>query len=383
MMDKQLVNIWLQMTKRMKPITYIMLISVFLTSACEEIIEFDTENKGGDIVIFGRITDGLEGNQVTVSITSPFDRPPIPIEFAEVTIYDEEGNSEDFQETLKPGVYEPRNLTLERRPGKFYFLEVCTPNGRKYRSQIEQMPQKASRDSAYFNVEINRFTTDLNFEVEEVIINVLLDSDIDRETGQQAYLRWEVEEVYSLQEVILPPRKFPLWGWKTCYIINPVDAQKFFLFDGNNLQNDELIGVSLAERPLDETFAANHYFNIIGYSLSFESFDYWRKVSQLTNRVGSIFDAPPATLPSNINNPENLNELIYGHFEVVISDTSRILVTKNDIPVVFDSPCVVPPEIDDIPFNCFSCLDDIFALKQECLNCLVLKNSSLIRPDYF
>lgn len=382
-MQQHLFKIHLKTKGSLKIGVYLLLMCVLSIGACEEIIEFDTENKGGDIVIFGRMTDDVEGNQVTVGITSPFDRPPIPIEFADVILYDEEGNSEVFQETLEPGVYEPQTLTLERRVGKSYYLEVCTPNGNKYRSVTEKMPKSVSRDSAYFNVETIRFNTDESFEVEETVINVLLDADIDREAGQQVFLRWEVEEVYSLQEVLLPPSKFPLWGWKTCYVINPVDAQKFFLFDGNDLQNNQLNGVSLAERSLDETFAANHYFNVIGYSLNFESFDYWNKVSQLTNRVGSIFDAPPATLPSNISNVEDLNEVIYGHFEVVTSDTSRILVTKNDIPVVFDSPCVVPPEINDIPINCFSCLDSIFALKQECLNCLILKNSSLVRPDYF
>ncbi|MEL6562002.1 MAG: DUF4249 family protein [Bacteroidota bacterium] len=381
-MRRQLFKISWMKKGSLRLSVFLLLISVLSIVACEEIIEFNTENKGGDIVIFGRMTDGLEGNRVTVSVTSPFDRPPIPIEFADVILYDEDGNNEVFQE-LEPGIYEPQSLTLERTAGKSYYLEVCTPNGNKYRSVIEKMPRSVSRDSAYFNVETIRFNTDESFEVEETIINVLLDADIDRDAGQQVFLRWEVEEVYSLQEVMLPPRKFPLWGWKTCYVINPVDAQKFFLFNGNDFQNNQLKGISLAERPLDETFAANHYFNVIGYSLSFESFDYWNKVSQLTNRVGSIFDAPPATLPSNISNVEDLNEVIYGHFEVVTSDTSRILVTKNDIPVVFDGPCVVPPEIDEIPINCFSCLDSIFALNQECLNCLILKNSSLVRPDYF
>ncbi|MEL6562001.1 MAG: DUF4249 family protein [Bacteroidota bacterium] len=383
MMQHHHVKILIDRLNIFRPAVFVLLLITIMVTGCEEIIEFETQNKGGDIVIFGRMTDGLAGNQINVSITSPFDKPPVPIEFAEVVVFDEAGNREIYHETTKPGVYEPRNLTLERREGKSYFLEVCTPNGRKYRSAIEAMPGKVSNDSAYYNVVTNRFFTDENFEVEETIIDVFLDADIERVSGESVFLRWEVEEVYSLQEALLPPSKFPLWMWKTCYVINPVDAQKFFLFDGNDLQNDALRGINLAKRPLDETFAANHYFNIIGYSLSFESFDYWSKVSQLTDRVGSIFDAPPATLPSNISNLENPDEVVFGHFEVVASDTSRILVTKNDIPVVFDNPCIPPPEINDIPFNCFSCLQELFALRSECLNCLILKNSTTIRPDYF
>lgn len=362
---------------------FLSIVSVILFFGCEEIIEFDATNKGGDLVIFGRITDSSDGNRVTVSITAPFDRPPIPVQFAEVIIYDEDGNSERFNETDIAGTYKSGNFILDRSPGKAFYLEVCTPNGKKYRSIREKMPESVAKDSVYFNVETESFITRNAVEVEETTINVFLDSDIERIDNEPVFLRWEVQEVYSVQEVMLPTSKFPLWRWNTCYITNPVDAQKFFLFDGSSLRNDKITELRIAKRPLDGSFAANHYFNVIQYSLSFESFDYWRKVSQLTDRVGSIFDSPPATLPSNIRNLEDSDEIVFGHFEVAKSVTSRFLVTKNDIPVDFDATCVLPPEINTVPFNCFSCLEDIFALRRECLNCLILKNSSPIRPDYF
>jgi len=339
--------------------------------------------KSGDLVIFGRLTDGLDGNSVSVSITAQFDRPPIPVSAAEVVVYDEAGNSERFNETSEDGTYSSSAMMLDRSPGNKFYLEVCIPNGEMYRSEMQTMPEKAGSDSIYFNVDTETFFTSNNIPVSRTTIEVFLDSEISRNETDQVFLRWEVEEVYSIQEVILPANKFPLWSWKTCYITNPVDAQKFFLFDGTELQNDRLVGLNIANRPLDGTFAANHYFNVIRYSLSFEAFDYWNKVSQLTDRVGSIFDSPPATLPSNIVNTENSNEVVFGYFEVAATDTSRFLVTKNDIPVDFEATCELPPEINDIPFMCFSCLEDIFALKPECLNCTLLKNSSLIRPDYF
>ena len=105
----------------LRPAVFVLLLITLMVTGCEEIIEFETQNKGGDIVIFGRMTDGLAGNQVNVSITSPFDKPPVPIEFAEVVVFDEAGNREIYHETTKPGVYEPRNLTLERSEGKSYF----------------------------------------------------------------------------------------------------------------------------------------------------------------------------------------------------------------------------------------------------------------------
>ena len=350
---------------------------------CEEIIEFDTNNKGGDLVVFGRVTNGTEGNEVTVSLTSPFDRPSTPIQFANVSVLDEEGNREIFRETTDPGTYRSENPVLDRSTGKKFYLEVCTPNGKMYRSAVEAMPKLVGEDSVYFNVETERFVTDNAQEVEQTVINVLLDAEIERNGNEPVFLRWDVEEVYAVQEVMLPSNKFPLWIWNTCYITNPVDAQKFFVFNGDDLTNDEISNFSLAKRPLDGSFFGKHYFNVFRYSLSFESFDYWRKVNQLTDRVGSIFDSPPATQPSNNRNVENPDEVVFGHIEVVARATSRFLVTKNDIPVVFDGPCELPPEINDVPFNCFSCLQEIFALKRECLNCSILKNSSGVRPDYF
>ena len=146
------------------------------------------------------------------------------------------------------------------------------------------------------------------------MVKILLESDIDRNVGEQIFYRWDVEEVYSFQEAQLPLSKFPFWVWKTCYINNPVNAQRFFLFDGTRLNNENIRGLEIASRPADGTFLTRHYFNVFRYSLNFESFDYWRKVSQLTERVGSVFDNPPARLPSNISNIEDSDELVFGFF---------------------------------------------------------------------
>ncbi|MGB3466622.1 MAG: DUF4249 family protein [Cyclobacteriaceae bacterium] len=139
----------------------------------------------------------------------------------------------------------------------------------------------------------------------------------------------------------------------------------------------------MASRSLDETFAGKHYFNVIRYSMNFETFDHWRNVSQLTDRVGSIFDAPPAALLSNIKNTDDPDERVLGFFEVVATDTSRFLISPGDLPVAFDPLCKLPPEIDNVPAGCFRCVQEIFSLKSECLNCLQLKNSSRVRPSYF
>ena len=362
-------------------LNYAIIFAVFLITSCEEIIEFDTENDGGDLVVFGRFTNQLENNVVSVGITAPFDGPVIPIRFAEVVVKDENGNREIYAETSEEGVYKPRSLTLPITPGEKYFLEVCTPNGRMYRSELQTMPSDSGQDSTYFDLEEESFITSRGQEINQLMVKILLDSDIDRSTIQQPFYRWDVEEVYSFQEAQLPLSKFPFWTWKTCYITNPVDAQRFFLFDGTRLNNDNIRGLEIASRPADGTFLTRHYFNVFRYSLNFESFDYWRKVSQLTERVGSVFDNPPARLPSNILNVENSDEVVFGFFEVSAVSTSRVLVSRNDIPFLIEAPCAIPPEVNTIPVGCFNCLRGL--IEEECLNCLILKNSSTVRPDYF
>lgn len=359
----------------------IILMSLLLIGGCEDIIQFETENTGRDLIIFGRFTNVSEHDEVKVSITTPFDGPSIPIRFAEVVVKDTSGNSEVYSETNEVGVYKPTDATLERIPGKQYFLEVCTPNRKMYRSEIQSMPEITGKDSVYFGLEEELQITNRGQEVSQLTVKIFLDSEINRSGNGPVYYRWDVEEVYSFQEAQLLLTKFPFWRWKTCFITNPVDAQKFFLFDESRLQNDDINRLEMASRPADGTYLTRHYFNVTRYSLGFDSFDYWRKVSQLTDRVGSIFDNPSATLESNIVNTEDSDEVVFGFFEVGSAEVSRVLVTRNDIPFLFEQNCALSAEINNVPVNCFSCLNGL--VNAECLDCLKIKNSTTERPDYF
>ncbi|MGB3466621.1 MAG: hypothetical protein WBA74_15175, partial [Cyclobacteriaceae bacterium] len=156
------------------------------------------------------------GNSVSIRLTSPVDRPPDPISFADVFIYDEEGNSEQFFETDDKGTYRPNSISLPRTAGKQFYLEICTPNGRNYRSLIQEMSGLAGTDSVYFTIENNRFFSSNNIEVEELAVNVFLTGNIENSPEKPVFFRWEVEEVYSIQEAQLPASKFRFYRWNTC-----------------------------------------------------------------------------------------------------------------------------------------------------------------------
>lgn len=80
------------------------------------------------------------------------------------------------------------------------------------------------------------------------------------------------------------------------------------LIDGNRLT-----GQLVARVPFDNS---NRYYLRIGQqSLSEGAYQYWQTVRTLTNNVGGVFDATPATLTGNLRNTNATGPLILGYFQ--------------------------------------------------------------------
>ena len=73
---------------------YIVLLLALVLTTCSEVINLDTDQKGGELVIFGRISNSHLGNYVEVTRTNSAGQAPEPILNAVVRVYDEDGGSQ-------------------------------------------------------------------------------------------------------------------------------------------------------------------------------------------------------------------------------------------------------------------------------------------------
>ncbi len=199
-----------------------------LSLGCTEVIEFDTARVGGQLVVDGRIAVGNGPFRLNLRETATENRKTFPVTGAEITIFDDAGQSESYQE-MGDGAYLLHANAVQGRIGGNYYLEIRLPNGEIYQSKPETIPQPAGKqDSITYDLGKQDFLNRFGNPIPRKIINIYVDVTLNEETREDFFLRWDVEEVYRIT-----PTFFPC-GLCTpppsCYVYVYTSAQDFTLF---------------------------------------------------------------------------------------------------------------------------------------------------------
>ncbi|MCE7992173.1 MAG: DUF4249 domain-containing protein [Roseivirga sp.] len=339
-----------------------LLLPVLLVQGCSEVVNLKTELGPSQLLVFGRITDGLEGNIIQLSRTSTFNGEQEPVTGAVVKVVAEDGNTEHYLE-VESGEYELANESLTGQPGMSYYLEIDVPGGKTYRSTPEIMPENNTVDILDFEAGPIRIPIENNAEISRNMVSLFMRSEF-LDVDQDFYIRWNLIETYLFPErpkMVNSPDYPPQW----CYITNDLEGQSVFLHDGRVLKNPVISRRLMTRRLADNAFVSSYYFQVVRSSLTKGAYRYWDEVNQVANAQGSIFDRPLAAVQSNIYNIDDPDEEILGYFEVSNVDTTRLLIRENDTPFSISTPCPLFGPISD-----------------ECDNCLLLDNSAKVKP-YF
>jgi len=362
---------------------FALFLSAILFTQCAEVIDLNNETSGGQLVIAGRITNGGMGNTVEITRTLPEMQAPELISGALVKVIDENGAEEAYVE-ISPGQYVLNRDVVQGRVGGVYHLQVQL-NDKTYTSSMQQMMPILARDELRFELDVQEDITSTGTAISSDVVRIFANSTLDV-LPEEFYIRWLMEESYTVTGVELPRSRFPRYTPQTCYIINELSSQDIFLVDGSEIRNVNLNNREVAVRPVDFSFKTKHYFNIIQLGLNKETHEYWQTLQSITTRQGSIFDTPPAPVPGNFTSSEPSEEVL-GFFEASSIDTTRLLMTNNDIPLFFLDPCQTDREdffkILRLPFECISCLIEEKIIEAECIFCNLLPNSTGVRPSYF
>ena len=367
----------------MKKLLYLFFFIGTLTT-CSEVIDLDTDEQGGELVIYGRISNSTYGNYVEVSLTSELGQAPTPVSGAIVKVIDQNGIEEQLKET-EPGRYDFEGKILTPDFGDQFHLEINT-SGELYTSLPQTIQPIVAQDELSWETGVDVDISDEGVRTETEVVRVFVSSVLDQ-LPEEFYIRWTLEEAYVHLGSDLPSNHFPFFSQPVCYVTKDLTQQRVILLNGLDIRNTVLGERKLVSRRIDRSFAGKHYFNLIQSSINQETHEYWSRVNGLIDRSGSIFDVPPAPIPSNIVS-SNPSEKVLGHFEVIGVDTARVFLTNNDIPLFFLDPCAIDTpakyrKVRTVPPMCASCLVEEKILPQECIFCSLLPGYSSQRPSYF
>lgn len=369
---------------KMLQVHFYCLLVLFGLFGCSEVIDLDTNQEGGQLIVFGRLSNSNVGNYVSVQRTGVLGKPPTPVFGAEVTISNGTGDTELLIEG-DSGVYELPGNVLIREPGQSYVLDVKVRD-KTYSTAPQIMPENYGEDFLSWELAVNRDISSAGVAVEEDVVNIYGRTEFSN-LPDEFYLRWDIEEAYTYLGTFLPLNHFPLSGGQSqCFVVRDLNEQRIFLHNGKENSAVSLPNQLFVSRRVDKSFQTLHYFNVIRSSLSKEAYEYWSRLDVIVNRQGSIFDVPPAAVQGNVL-AESAAEEVLGFFEVVSVDTTRLALTRRDIPVFIFDDCERRGErfldLFRVPRDCRQCLVDQGIVDASCLYCNVLPGSSSTRPSYF
>jgi len=338
----------------------ILISSVIFLSSCVKAIHFKVKHQGGQLVVQGMITNSGGKQELHIGMTSPGERKTIPVDNAHVTIYENTDHQEDYHET-DPGIYIMDGNIVKGIPANTYHLVIKLENGKEYQTIPETMPMATGNVSAHYKLGKVKELSNAGVELTEDAVFVYADTQIPK-TAKPLYLKWDVDEVYKFTQVYIPsPFNIPP---PVCYVTIYPNTQNIMLYNGAELNTDEITDQKIATQIINFSFYQKHNFDVYVSSITRNAYEYWKHVNEVVNSNGTIFDVPPATVQGNVYSISNPNENVLGYFEAAVIDTSRFAMYRYEMPIPILNPCAT-------------------AAKPECNACLLLPNSTLQYPSNF
>ncbi len=330
----------------MKQRVLIFFLLNILAISCIDPFHLELEDYESLLVVEGMITDEFASNTIQLSRTFQNENTsPVLLEHAEVSVRDEIGTITVFTE-LEPGIYKSDSTQFTGRVGGTYTLHIKTEDGLEYTSDRCTMTAVPQIDSIYYEVDSEVYD---NGKVEELGLRIYLDAENQVEASQ--YLRWELEEVWKfrvpypvfyqdlgyMQYKIVPGENDICWKY---------EQSKQILIHSSAEQSSDLISrkpIHFIPSGRSNRLLKQYSILVNQYSLSLEEFSFWKKLKEVTESEGDIFEKQPFPIVGNISCINNEHEKVLGYLQVSAVKSQRMYITQSqvnelDIPV-YEYPC--------------------------------------------
>lgn len=365
----------------------VCMLALLTLTTCVKPIEFDVPPPQSLLVIEGMINNSPGPYTVQITKALPLNTDSIyrpPVQGAQVRLYDDQSNIENFQE-VSPGVYKTGGA-MQGEIGRSYHIKVEMEDGSIFESEPDLMKPVGEVQAIRFEYE-ERVSEEFFGEVRNDVFNVFVDSDAG--SGQGNYVRWKFKGTYfvttnpELRQYILPYSVDPLVDPPECSGYIPIVApsgrgtvtlkvgdctccecwvDQFEpapqLSDDLLVEDSEFKNVKVAEVPINSrTFHEKYRVEIEQMSLTQTAFEFFKLVGIQKEEASSIFQPPSGEIVGNIK-PVNSEDAVVGLFWATATTKKHIFIQKEDVPYLL-------APYDPIPESCP----------------LFFKNSTLEKPE--
>ncbi len=346
----------------------------FFFAACVEEIELSSEEKNWQtLVIDGGLTDG--GSPQILRLWHPArlgKRVFEAVGGAEITVHEVGGASEKLLPVGPPDsvAYHFLAEKIQPAPGRDYWLEIQLENGKTYRSQPQKMPEKIGIDSIFTRGEIVEEVSQaaIVYETQKISLFAASKKPADR----TAFARYDGSLAYIFNEYPKPP--LAMLPTKTCFVFDFFNRNNVVLQDFSNFSGGAAVVDRVGQTAWNWRMEWKQNWTVVQFSITPEAHEFWKNAQAVLSKTGSILDAPPGELRSNVVCDQDPTELVLGFFEVAATDTARIARFSNQYGqgFVIQEPRCRMVYNSSPPVNL-----------PECWDCLSFPNSTLTRPWFW
>jgi hypothetical protein len=320
----------------MKKTLYFILFNLFLIGCKEKYVSPVISPATGYLVVEGIINSGAGETNIVLSRTTALNNQKILAEAGASVMVESEDKTSFLLKETKSGNYGASNLNLVST--KKYKLTIQTKDGKKYESDFVPVQSNPPIDS----VNWTRAGRDVQLYV-----------NTHDPKNNTKYYQWEYVETWELHTYYLSTLKYKavpnsrgvitysaVYNDSTSFA---PDLSKYFcwktesstsIFTGTttNLSSD-IIQLPLIKIPAD-SWKLNILYsvNTKQYSLSKGRYEFLQRMKRNTETTGSVFDAQPSELNSNIRCVSNPNEPVIGYIDICPIQEKRIYINRKSLP---------------------------------------------------
>ncbi|MEJ0101801.1 MAG: DUF4249 domain-containing protein [Bacteroidota bacterium] len=310
---------------------YSFLYALTLVTSCKERYQPPvTKTDLGYLVVDGTLINGPDSTIIRLSRAKKLDEDPTASgeQNAQMTVEDSAGNTVyNFSQLNEKGMYVVPGMNLD--VNKKYKLRINTTDGNQYVSDNIIIKQTPPIDSINWQLTANGVTIYANTH--------------DPQNNTTNY-RWEYIETWDYYtyyysiikyrdaptiDSMFPPRNLDelvLHCWKT------VRSAQILLGSSAKLSSD-IISLQPIRFIPTSSFEISSIYSILvkQYAVTKEAFDYFENLKKISEQTGSLFDAQPSQLTSNIHCVGKPDEPVIGFATASSLQQQRIFINQSQV----------------------------------------------------
>ena len=315
---------------------------ILIISGCITQFVPETDENTDLLVVEGLITDQPEAYTIKLSRSMPLGKKSIlrALKGCTVNIRDNEGHIYEARESSTSGTYLTDPGSFRGVVGRVYTLSVNTNNSTITHYSYESLPMELKAvpqiDSLFFEKVTIQEKTEFSGPKEgcQVYLNT------HDPKGTCKYYRWDYNETWEFRIPFSVPVNNTCWISKDAVVIN---------IKNTNLMSEDIINRFPLNFISNETDRLKVKYSILvsQYSLNEDEFNYWNKLENVIENVGTLYDIIPASVIGNISCIEDPSEKVLGYFSVSAKASKRMFIKEYFSGIVNSySTC-----IEDTIFN--------------------------------